>query len=210
MVARVGGASNEGLFTVAVFPGNRLLNFPANVTARCWPVMLGQGAGVPLDTGASEFARFDLAGEELSSLFAFSLEAREGARRREERFTLNLSLEGAPEDRRERVLRSVLRDRDRVLRFLLFLLAAGDPRQAASLLVSTDGAKDPSPDLAGPRIELPLFESLLQALKREPSRLDHVARVIDDLRKSPEGEALIPEGFLEIWEPIWIAREALR
>jgi hypothetical protein len=198
------------LFPVAVVPGRRSIKLPANVTAHLWPVMLGEGAGVPLETGTPEFARFELAGEELSSLFGFSVEARQGARRREERFTLNLTLEGAPEDRRERVLRSVLRDRDRVLRYLLFLLAAGDPQQAAPPVIPEDDATDSKPGLVGPTIELPLFESLLQALKREPSRLDHVDRVINDLRKSPEGEALIPDGFLEIWEPIWTAREALR
>ena len=59
-------------------------------------------------------------------------------------------------------------------------------------------------------MDLPLFESLLRALEREPAKLDHVAGLIEDLRKTPEGEALIPEGFTEIWDPIWAAREARR
>jgi hypothetical protein len=211
MIARVEAGRDEGLFAVSIVQGAKSLKLPSGVSTRCWPVMMGERGAVPLLTKAPELARFELAGEELTSLFAFSVEATHGTRRREERFTLNLSLEGAPEDRRERVLRSVLRDRDRVLRFLLFLLAAGDPRQAAALLASGDAAAVGSDrGEAGLAIELPLFESLIRALEREPSKLDHVARVIGDLQNSPEGEALIPDGFMEIWGPIWAAREALR
>ena len=148
-----------------------------------------------------------MTGEELSSLFAFSVEAAEGSRKKQERFTLNLLLEGAPEDRRDRVLRTVLRDRERVLRFLLFLLADGDPRQATRLLRSGGQAGEGE---GPPIMALPLFESLLHALERDGAKLDHVARLIDDLRKTPEGEALIPEGFAEVWDPVWAAREAQR
>ena len=209
MVARVGAESDESLFTVALVCGREPAKVPEAVSIRCWPVMLGQGASAPLGASGSELARFVVTGEELSSLFAFSVEATEGSRRREERFTLNLLLEGAPADRRDRVLRSVLRDRDRVLRFLLFLLADGDPRQAAGLLVSGDRTGDGGGEDSYV-IDLPLFESLLRALDREPAKLDHVAGLIEDLRKTPEGEALIPEGFTEIWDPIWAAREARR
>ena len=51
---------------------------------------------------------------------------------------------------------------------------------------------------------------LAQALERDAAKLDQVARLIDDLRKTPEGEALIPEGFAEVWDPVWAAREAQR
>ena len=209
MVARVGVESDEGLFAVALVCDRESAEVPEAVSIRCWPIMLGEGASAPVRVGGSELARFVMAGEELSSLFAFSVEAAEGSRRREERFTLNLPLEGAPADRRDRVLRSVLRDRDRVLRFLLFLLADGDPRQAARLLVSGDRTGDGDGEDSYV-IDLPLFESLLRALDREPAKLDHVAGLIEDLRKIPEGEALIPEGFTEIWDPIWAAREARR
>lgn len=209
MVARVGAESDKGLFTVVLVPGRESVKVPKEVNIRCWPIMLGEGASVPLGSSGSEHARFVVAGEELSSLFAFSVEATVGSRTKEERFTLNLLLEGAPEDRRDRVLRTVLRDRDRVLRFLLFLLADGDPRQAAGLLVSGDQMRGGEGEDSFVT-DLPLFESLLRALEREPAKLDHVAALIEDLRKTPEGEALIPDGFTEVWDPVWAAREAQR
>ena len=105
MVARVGAESDESLFTVALVCGQEPAKIPEAVSIRCWPVMLGEGAAAPLGGSSSELARFVMTGEELSSLFAFSIEATEGSRKKEERFTLNLLLEGAPADRRDRVLR---------------------------------------------------------------------------------------------------------
>lgn len=203
----VRAAEEEGRFEVMISPG-RQLRLPRGVIVRCWPAMLAEGRAVRLAEG-SVLARFEVAGEELGSFIAFSVEATKGTRKREERFALNLELEGAPEDRRERILRSVLKDRGRVLRFLLFLLADGDPQQASALFVSRDGASAQGDGNAA-GVELPLLESMLRALEREPTKLDHVARVIEDLRKTPEGEALIPEGFTEVWEPIWAARESVR
>ncbi|MEX0874585.1 MAG: phospholipase D family protein [Actinomycetota bacterium] len=209
LIARVGGEQESGLFTVAVIRGRRRLKLPEGAAVRCWPVMHGEGSAVGVEPGpAGPLATFEMAGEELTGFFAFSVEASAGGRKREERFTLNLTLEGAPEDRRERVLRTVLKDRDRVLRFLLFLLAAGDAQQAAALLTSVQS--DGKADGAALSLDLPLFESMLRALERQPSKLDHVARVVDDLRKTTDGESLIPDGFLEVWEPIWAARQALR
>lgn len=207
LVARVQVADEEGRFTLLIAPGRRL-NLPRGVVVRCWPAMLAEGVAVRVAEGPV-LARFDVVGEEYGSLIAFSVEATKGTRKREERFVLNLELEGAPEDRRERVLRSLLKDRSRVLRFLLFLLADGDAQEAAGLFMSGDGGGAYGDGNLG-LVELPLLESMLRALEREPTKLDHVARLIEDLRKSPEGEALIPEGFTEVWEPIWAARVAVR
>ena len=210
LVASVGPEMTDRQYSVALTPSRRIRKLPDEIAVMCWPVMVGEGASVPLAPGASEWARFVVSEEELSSLFAFSIEARQDSRKRAERFTLNLVLQGAPEDRHSRILRFILRDRDRVLRFLLFLLADGDPAQVARLLSakSNDRGDDgqTSPDI----VELPLFESLVHALEREPTKLDHVARLLADLRKSAEGESLIPSGFSEIWDPIWAVREAMR
>ena len=209
MVARAETGSAENWFTVTLAAGHNCAGIPIDVSIRCWPVMLGEAASAPLTVSGPDLARFAVTVEELSSLFAFAIEATEGSRTKEARFTLNLPLEGAPEDRRDRVLRAVLRDQDRVLRFLLFLLADGDPRQAAGMLASghQTGESEGEDQLV---FDLPLLESLLRALDREPARLDHVAALIDDLRKTPDGQALIPEGFTEVWEPVWAAREAQR
>jgi hypothetical protein len=37
-----------------------------------------------------------------------------------------------------------------------------------------------------------------------------VQSLVDDLRKTEEGAALLPLNFDSVWKPIWSAREALR
>lgn len=54
-----------------------------------------------------------------------------------------------------------------------------------------------------------LLEALLRSLSSDPARIDQVARLIADLRKTPEGTDLLPEGLDEIWEPVWAARNVL-
>lgn len=45
---------------------------------------------------------------------------------------MNLPLHGAPDDRQDRVLRSLIENRDQLLRYILFLRASGDEAAASS------------------------------------------------------------------------------
>ena len=74
------------------------------------------------------FSRLSYAG--LTPLIAFSITAQIGEAKGESVFVMNLPLHGAPKDRQDRVLRSLIDNRDQLLRYILFLLAAGD--EAAS------------------------------------------------------------------------------
>jgi hypothetical protein len=51
---------------------------------------------------------------------------------------------------------------------------------------------------------------MVRTLARDPGRLDHVARLVADLRARPEGRELLPDGFEQVWDSIWAAREGLR
>ena len=182
------------------------LELASGVTARCWPIRVGEGSAVSI--GPTIDARFSLSTIELTSFFAFEVSV-EGSGVPPIRFVLNAGLQGAPEDRAEAVLRDVLRDKGRVLRFLLFLLADGSAQQAASLLLGT-GDGEASGDGGGDlQLGLPLFESLMRALVRDPKKLDQVETVIRDLSNTPEGANLIPDGFADIWAPILEARKAM-
>jgi hypothetical protein len=177
-----------------------------DVQIDCWPIRMSQVAGrrglVPGD-GA---ARWNLDVEDVTSFVAFEIVGPAGFR---DRFVRNLPLIGAPEDRNERLLRALLGTPERLLRFLLFLLADGDPASAGELIAGM-GAGVPGqaqqPFVTG----LPLFEAMIRALGRSPEKLDHVDRLVRDLGTGEDGQSLLPEGFDEIWEPIWRAREQLR
>ena len=145
--------------------------------------------------------------QSLTSFIVFEVVAGKGAKSACTRFTLNLPLEGAPGDRVERVLQAVLGDQQRFLRYLLLLLADHEDVAAigASLIAAGDGG-------VGDRthgVSLPLFEELLKALARSPAKLIAIARLVDDLKRTPAGRSLFPEGFDEMWGAIWIARATL-
>jgi len=56
---------------------------------------------------------------------------------------------------------------------------------------------------------VPLLEAMVRTLDREPSRLDAIHQVVQDLLATDEGRRLLPDGFLAAWEPLWAARKVL-
>ncbi len=207
LAARVESIEGEACTLVLRVADGHVPSLPEGVRVSCWPITLRAGERT-VERGADPLAEFALAVESLTSFFAFEVAA-PGEAARPITFVLNVPLEGAPADRPQRLLRSLLRDRSHVIRFLLFLLSE-------DALATSDGS------VGGPRAEgasgsasaffagSTLFEALVRALDRNPSRLDQVERIVRDLRSSPELEASLPEGFLGIWEPIWAARQRLK
>ena len=140
---------------------------------------------------------------------AFTLTAQHKGKPVNSPFALNLPLVGAPADRAERLLGYMLGDKEQVLRYLLLLLAeaADGPADALALLDAFSGKLAASRAVDG---GLPLLEVMVKALHRSPESLDRVARLIEDLRRTEEGQELLPPGLDEIWEPIWAVRKAMK
>jgi hypothetical protein len=120
---------------------------------------------------------------------------------------MRLPVEGMPTGRRERVLKSILRDGSQVLRLLLLLLE--DPEEPGFAEVLTGRAADGSSGAWLGSSERQLFESLLRTLSRNPERLDDVIGLVRELRGSPETANLLPPGFDAVWEPIQQVRERM-
>ncbi|MCX6842875.1 MAG: phospholipase D family protein [candidate division WOR-3 bacterium] len=181
--------------------------YPKDMDVRCWPITLSEEVALPLDRRLG--ATFgSISFEALSAFFAFRVTVTKARRRFERRFVLNLPLLGAPEGRREHVLRSMLNDPEQLMRFLMFLLADTDSEADANLSVL--GTVGQSGCVPGFSITSGLLEALLQALASDPSRIDAVERVVADLRRSAGKADLLPEGFDRIWNPIWAARQGMK
>lgn len=180
---------------------------------RCWPASLGAGHSAAAELrGSSLHASFGrISRESVTSFFAFELTAREGSLAETVRFVVNAELLGAPKDRRESVLVDLLRSRSDVLRYLLFLLARDDvDMQGLVDMVTADPdhtGSAPDRHIFG---QVPLFEQLVRTLATDPSRLDDLARLLDDLRRAGLAEELLPERLDEVWGPVWQARQELR
>jgi hypothetical protein len=106
----------------------------------------------------------------------------------------------APAHRREVVLAQIIADQAGFLRYLLLLLADGgfDQGTLQELARGLTGGEWKAREWGA----IPLLESLLRTLSRNPAGLLHVNRLLEDLRQTEEGSTLIPTEFQATWEPI--------
>jgi hypothetical protein len=182
------------------------MQLEAGVSIATWPVTVGEGWSQPLGHDARSLTFPNLSFEALSAFYAFSV-AVEGSNRAET-FVLRADLVDAPADRRERLLRSFLKDRKRLLRFLMFLLA--DDAELADAMghaVEKGNGADAS---EAAQSNGALLESLLRTLHRTPHRLDAVARLVEDVKRQPDCGELLPPDFDAVWASVWAARQARR
>lgn len=201
MVLRLKADESPGAGFISTVESSGSLTLPSGVTVRCRPIMLPPADAKTLDCGGPLQVCFGPhAPESISSFVSFVVTAKVGEIERAADVVLNLPLIGAPHDRKETLLRDLLRDSRTLLRFLLLLLSDDPERlfeELRQLAVSPEGTdSNRSGEL------LPLLEHMLRALHRSPDKLQQVHRLIEDLRKTPEGQSILPAELEQVWEPI--------
>jgi hypothetical protein len=178
-----------------------------DVTVAVWPITLTEDQSAqPLMPGTTPDAAFGVTLEGITAFFGVRVSACVGTARLTSRFMVTAALTGAPDDRHSRLLAAMLRDPDRLLRYLLLLLADPDPLGgdlgdggAGRWLARWTGAGWD---------DLPLLELLVRAADRHPDRLDHIDRLLADL--GVQRERILPEHWDAVWKPIWTYREQAR
>lgn len=182
------------------------MKVPEGVRVRAWPVTLPAERAEELADGSLVFR--PLSSTQITAFACFDVRAGEGEQACAARFTLLLPLAGAPPDRLEELLATLLEDPQQFLRLLLMLLTDQelDPAAAADLFVPRrslpwEGAA--ARDLSG----IPLLEDLVRTVARNPERLEAVNTLVEDLKRTPKGLSLLPPGFEAIWDAVWAARE---
>lgn len=201
---------DDGSYDVLLVARGTGFDVGEGLEAACWPVST-DSRRTPFTTCAPGEALVSfpqLSFEALTTFFAFEVTGRAGGEERSLRFALNLPLNGVPEDRKQKVLRSFLTDRGRFMKFLMLLLAdeGFDPGAFGDVLTEQRGQSEAAANAAAAG----LLERLLHALDASPGRLDHLQSLLQQLTADPEVRDLLPPGFSEVWEPIWTVREARR
>lgn len=135
----------------------------------------------------------------------------DGAAKVTRRCVLKAALTGAIDGRRQDAVFSILRSKDDVLRYLVFLL--GDPSYDA--LFAQLAGVDPERFVGSHRpaltsVDVALFEPLVRATGRDEDALARVASLVQDLRELPNGSDLEPDGFNELWDVVWRVHQELR
>ncbi|MEW8439616.1 MAG: hypothetical protein AB2689_15825 [Candidatus Thiodiazotropha taylori] len=175
---------------------------------QCWPLTLRQEAGAQclISDGGWSSSFSSVSFEGLTTFFAFegriSVDGRSGVCR----FVLNLPSQGFPENRRQRLLRYMLKDQQQLMRYLFLLLGE---EGALSLSEISGSSRYAGTGNGGFHADIPMLEALVKALERAPEKIDQVAHLVTDLQNTEEGRALLPQEFEQIWHPLWEAREEL-
>ncbi|MBW1953493.1 MAG: phospholipase D family protein [Deltaproteobacteria bacterium] len=178
---------------------------------RAWPL------SVTLDQAADLGDFFLKGGEKEIKLGAFSPQALTGLTAFELtstipdirlRFALNLPVEGLPGERDAAIFRTVVRNREGFLRYLLLLLSGvEDPMSSSAFWLhkshSSRGWRWSSYNY------LPLLEELTLAFSREPEKLLEVKKIVRRLAEQKDGESVVPKDFLHLWNVFEVALEAL-
>lgn len=170
---------------------------PEVVRAVAWPVgdVSGQ-AGDLLDKNTDELCLGSFPAEFITGFTAFELKT--GKPEVSLRFVLRLAVRNLPdEERNAAITQSVIDNREKFLRYLLFLLSGDDASSGGSL--SQNGLLSRWVHrLAGGK-NVALLEEMVRVYSREPEKLHHVGRLLNDLTRKNK-KNVVSEEFVKLWQ----------
>jgi hypothetical protein len=208
--AHVASPDGQTFEVTLQIPGGNQLKLPFGVEVKTWPVTLDEERAMPLVPSQVPLDSFaGLSFEALTSFFAFSLNAKDEGQSLTTRFAVTTKLIGAPDNRRERVLRSILANGEELLRLILLLLSAGESGRTPgvdTLVQQMEHSGVPNHGFFHPH----MLESLVRTLAHRPERLNEIGDLVADLRADPDSATLIPKDFESIWEPIWATHQRMQ
>lgn len=159
----------------------------------CWPLASG-GNRRRIEPVEFFEVRFQTSLETISGFLAFELEHESGTL---SQFVVPVPLTGVPEHRDRDLLRALVGNAERFLRYLLALLDE-DPGQM-DLLDAVEGVGAGAGSDGGSPVNLPVLERLLRTMRRDPSKLAGLHPLVIDLA---DDDAL-PPGFVDLWTMIY-------
>jgi hypothetical protein len=168
---------------------------------------LGEGQTKPLEA----MLNWIIAPANITPFVVVETTAGKGVAKATRRCVLKAELTGAIDGRRREAVFSILRSKDDVLRYLVFLL--GDPSYDALFaeLAGIGAERFANADRPAHRIaDVALFEPLIRAAGRDQDALARVASLVEELRELPNGTELVPDGFDELWDVVWQVHQERR
>lgn len=169
------------------------------------PVTLDGRSAVAVVPGTPVDATFTVSLEGITAFFVLDVVTRRGGLTQASATLVKATLEGVPDDRRSRLLAAMLRDPERLLRYLVLLLSDG--------VDGLDGEGDGSGMAWLRRLggrgwdDIPLLELLVRSVERDPSRLDHIDSLVTELGE--QRAEVLPPGFDDLWAAVWGVRQGI-
>lgn len=189
--------NDQGRYSMELFSQDQEVHLPEPVRGTCFPITLHEHHELELNPLArGQGVVFpDVSAEALTSFMGFQLEAKGSSPPARIAFVLNVPVQGMPESRDKGILRSILSDRERFMRYLLVILGSESGLGMGELLTTNGkvGVKSRH------RALIPLFEELVRAYSRDPEKIRRIGRLISDLQETGSLEEILPPGFEEVW-----------
>ena len=113
-------------------------------------------------------------------------------------------LEGEPADRYSEIFARQIDTPEKFLRLLVLLMGFGSG-SVIGVHSGTGGWAEGWSAGAGAGV----LELLARALSENPESIDHLATIIDHVRASARGMAILPPGWDDVWIPALEARSAM-
>ena len=136
--------------------------------------------------------RFETSLERMSAFLAFELIHENGEA---SGFVVPVPLMGVPEHRDRHLLKLLIGNAERFLRYLLALLYEDSPQVDLGTVLR---AIDTERSAGGSAVNLAVLERLLRTMRRDPSKLLGLNPLVTDLK----ADDALPEGFAELWDAI--------
>lgn len=166
----------------------------------CWPTTLRSDHALALLPGEKVAAKYSgVTLDAITGFMAFELSLSRDGQAVTRRFACSATVIGAPADRLDRLLASMLGDREQLLRFLWLLL---ETQAGIDGGLGSPGNQFGSPWGAGQLDGYPVFERIVKTLAGDRHRLNDIGRLIDDLSRTPQGQDLLPVGLIHMWGAI--------
>ncbi len=199
---------SEEQFVMEVRSIGKIPALEASDKLTCWPITLTKEHAIAVSTDGNPLARFKVAAlTKTSGLICFKLESPRSAVPALE-FTLVAQLVGDIEGRVDAVMGEILDDHERLMRFLLLLLAAGSDEADAFGSEPLPGPGTTGTGFGPAWEQIPLLETLLRTYARDRGRLKAFDEALRSFRRLSEDGKQIPAGLLKMWEPIEAALKA--
>jgi hypothetical protein len=190
-----GKVEESGAGWAVTYRSNQPVPAVGDAAIHCWP-LASAGNRRRVEPGEPLDVRFETSLEAISGFLAFEIADDLGS---VTQFVVPVPLAGVPAHRERLLLRALVGNAERFLRYLLALLDE-DAQQAELLDVIDRATSDAAADETG-ALNLPVLEKLLRTLRRDPAKLAGLHPLVADLA---DDDAL-PPGFAELWTAIFDA-----
>ncbi|MYB16450.1 MAG: hypothetical protein F4X41_05380 [Chloroflexi bacterium] len=149
----------------------------------------------------------DLRLEDVSGFLSVEVSADCGGGDKFRRFARPIPVAGMPADRLQRLIAGTLENRQRLMQLLWLLLTPDGEVNYGDFTGIRGGAEHPA-QVWGTAFS-GLLEGALETLADRPERLDHVDRLLRELRSTEFGAGLVGDDFADAWESVMTVRKQL-